>query len=77
VHKLQALNSLSSISEQFLHTLQLNDATKLFCDIDEKNVHGAISNVFDFFAAHAKRNMLITDPHFPLNPINIGVYQSP
>jgi len=42
VHKLQALNSLSSISEQFLLTLQLNAATKLFCDINEKNVHGAI-----------------------------------
>jgi hypothetical protein len=33
--------------------------------------------VFDFFAAHAQRNTLITDPHIPLNPINIRVCQSP
>jgi len=45
VRKLQVLNSLSSISEQFLHTLQLIDASKIFCDIDDKNMRNAMNNV--------------------------------
>jgi len=38
VRKLQALNLLSSISDQFLNTLQLNVATKKFDQSPKKNV---------------------------------------
>ena len=64
MRKLQVLNSLSSISEQFLHTLQLNVAAKKFWSIDEKNVHNAIKNVHNFFALYTERHIFVTDPRF-------------
>jgi len=73
VRKLQVLNSLSSISEQFLHTLQLIDASKIFCDIDEKNMRNAMKNVRNFFARYTESRTSVTDLHFSSNPINIRV----
>jgi len=62
---LQVLKSLSSISEQFLHTLQLFDATNLFSDIDEKNVRSSMHHAFDFCLSYTKRHPTVADHRFP------------
>jgi len=68
---------LSSISEQFLRTSQLNDEAKKFCKIGEKIARIAMKNVLNVFTLYTERRTSVTDPRFSLNPINIRVCQSP